>query len=106
MDITGEEMEVKEIIKVTVVRDALWTQMVIVGHMVSGYHTTTLANHVPPRNPATKMSQHVPTPWGASGGTSTTSLSYTDRGSNLGKLIKFITKFPMTIIVYLLLLPH
>ena len=84
MDITGEEVEVEEIIKVTVVRDALWTQMVIVGHMVSRSHTTTLADHAPPRHLATKMRQHVPTLWGDFGGTSTTSLSDIDQGSKMG----------------------
>ena len=78
MDKAGKGVEVEEIIKATVVRDTLWTQIVIVGHMVSSYHATTLANHAPPRNLATKMGQHVPTPWGASGGTSTTSLSDTN----------------------------
>ena len=61
--------------------------MVIVGHMVSRYHATTLENTSPPRNPATKMRQNVPTPWGASGGTITTSLNETDQGSKLGTLI-------------------
>ena len=55
MDVTGEEVDVEEIIKATVVRDALLTQMVIVGHMVSGYHVTILENNATPRNPATKI---------------------------------------------------
>ena len=83
----GKEVEVEEIIKATVDRDALCTQMVIVGHMVSRSHTTTLTNHAPSRKPATKMSHHVQTTWGGSGGTSTTSLSDTEWGSNLGTLI-------------------
>ena len=52
MDTAGEEVEGEEKIKATVGRDALWTQMVIVGHMVSGYHVTTLENNATPRNPA------------------------------------------------------
>ena len=78
MDIVGEEVEAEEIIKSTVRRDALWNQIVIVRQMVSRSHVTTLANNTPPRNPATNTRQHVPTPWGDSGGTSTTSLSGTD----------------------------
>ena len=87
MDITGEEVEANDIFKATVGRDALWTQMVIVGHMVSRYHATKLANNAPPRNPDTKMRQLVPTPRGASSGTSTTILNDTDLGSKLGTLI-------------------
>ena len=60
MDITGEEVEADDIFKATVGRDALWTQMVIVGHIVSGSHTTTLENYTPPSNPDTKMRQHIP----------------------------------------------
>ena len=55
-------MEVEETIKATVGLDALWTQMVIVGHMVSRSHANTLENHAPPINPATKRRQNVPTP--------------------------------------------
>ena len=62
MDMAGKELEDEEIIKATVGRDALWNQIVIVGHMVSGYHATILENYAPPRNPATKKRQHVPTP--------------------------------------------
>ena len=87
MNIAGKEVEVEEIIKATVSRDALWTHMVIVGHMVSRSHATILENNAPPRKPATNMRKHVPTPWGDSGGTGNTSLSYTDRGSKLGALI-------------------
>ena len=64
MDTLGEDVEGEEIIKATVCRDALWTQMVIVGHMVSGSHATTLANHAPTINPSKKMRQRVLTPWG------------------------------------------
>ena len=87
MDIPGEEVEGEEIIKANFVRDNLWTQIVIVGHMVSGSHNTTLENHAPPRNPATNMRKHVPTPWGSSGGTRMTSFNDTNRGSNVGTLI-------------------
>ena len=55
MDVTGEEVDVEEIIKATVVRDALLTQMVIVGHMVSRSHNTTSENHAPPKNPSTNI---------------------------------------------------
>ena len=87
MDIVGKEVEVEEIIKETVGQDTLWNQMVIFGHMFSRSHATVLENNVPPKNPATKMRPHVPAQWGASGETSTTSLSDTDQRSNLGKLI-------------------
>ena len=80
-------MEGKEIIKATVVQYYIWNQIVIFGYMVSGYHATTLEDNAPPRNPSKKTRQNVPTPWGDSGGTSTTSWSDTDRGSKLGTLI-------------------
>ena len=87
MVIAGEGVEGGEIIKSTVGQDTLWTKMVIVGHMVYGSHATTLANHAPPRNLETKMRQHIPTPWGDSGGTITTSLSDTNQGINPVKII-------------------
>ena len=78
MEIAGKEVKVKDIIKATLVRDALWNQMVAVRHMVPRSHATPLSKHAPPINLATNIRQHVTTPWGDPVGTSTTSLSDTN----------------------------
>ena len=87
MKIAGKEVNVNEIIKATLVRDALWNQMVTVGNMVSRFHATTISKHAPPINLAKNIRQHVTTPWGDPVGASITSLSDTNWGSNQGILI-------------------
>ena len=65
-----EEVVVEEKVNAMVGREALWIQMVIIGHMFFASHEITLVKPTPPKDMATQKRRHETTLLDVSGITS------------------------------------